>query len=176
MENKPDIISAIHREGFEPKQKGRAYWLSCPWHEDKTPSLKIDPDRQDFHCFSCNESGDVISFIQKLHGLTFKDAAGYLNIDRTNPVKINPQKRTKLDLLTAFHLWKSAYYEELCRTRLVYEALTRDLKTMEQAEHVAWIFHEMPLIEYRLDILFYGTDEQKCEFYQGVKANGTEEI
>ena len=176
MENKPDIISIIHREGFTPKQKGRVFWLSCPFHKDKIPSLKIDQDRQVFHCFSCNEHGDVISFIQRLHGLTFKDAVRYLNIGRTRHTLTNPKEKTKRDLVKAFHAWQSAYYQELCRMKHAYEALTQGLKTMEQAELVAWIFDELPLIEYRLDILLYGTDEQKYELYGEVKANGNEGI
>ena len=176
MENKPDILSTFQREGFEPKQKGRAFWLSCPFHKDKTPSMKIDPDRQTFHCFSCGEGGDVIAFIQQLHGLTLKDALKHLGTAGNGFPEINPQKKTKKELVKAFRSWVAVYYETLCRERLSLEALTRDLKTMKEAELVAWAFHELPLIEYRLDILFYGTDEQKYELCQGVNANGNEGI
>lgn len=172
MENKPDIISTIHREGFEPKQKGRAFWLSCPFHEDKTPSMKIDPDRQTFYCFSCQTGGDVVTLVQKLHGLAFKDALKYLNLKGNHPEKVNPQKQTKRDLLKVFKAWERDYYRELCRARLAFEALTRDLKTWEEVELRAWIFGELPMIEYHLDILFHGDDEQKYELYQGVQANG----
>jgi DNA primase len=173
---KPDILATIHREGFEPKQKGRAFWLSCPFHEDKTPSMKIGPDRQTFYCFSCQSGGDVIAFVQKLHGLAFKDALKYLNLKGNHPVKVNPNERTKRDLLKAFNSWRRKYYQELCRTRIAYKALTRDLKTLEQVELRAWIFDELPMIEYRLDILFNGNDEQKYELYQGATANGNEGI
>lgn len=175
MENKPDIIATFHREGFDPKQKGRAFWLSCPFHEDKTPSMKIAPDRQSFHCFSCGEGGDVLAFIQKLHGLTFKDALKHLGLAGNRPPTTDPRKQTKRDLLKAFRSWVAARYEQLCRERLCLEALTRDLKTMEEAELVGWAFHELPVIEYHLDLLFYGTDEQKYELYRGVHANGNEE-
>lgn len=176
MENKPDIMATLHREGFQPKQKGRDYWLSCPFHEDKTPSLKINPDRQLFHCFSCGQSGDAISFVQKLHGFTFKDALNHLNLKGIQPSRITPQKQTKRDLLKAFNSWKREYYQTLCRLRITYEALTRDLMTFDEAELRAWIFDELPLFEYHLDILFYGDDEQKYELYREVKANGNEWI
>jgi DNA primase len=176
IKTKPDILATLHREGLSPKQRGRDYWLSCPFHSDKTPSLKVNPDRQSFHCFSCNEGGDVIAFIQKFHNLTFKEALERLNLKGNQPSRITPQKQTKQDLLKDFKSWERAYYQELCRQRLAFEALTRDLTTIEQVEQRSWIFDELPRIEYQLDILFNGNDEQKYELYQGATANGNEAI
>jgi DNA primase len=46
----------------------------CPFHEEKTPSFNITPSRGLYYCFSCAEGGDVISFVQKVDGLTFGEA------------------------------------------------------------------------------------------------------
>jgi DNA primase len=46
----------------------------CPFHEEKTPSFNVTPSRGLYYCFSCAEGGDVISFVQKVDGLTFTEA------------------------------------------------------------------------------------------------------
>ena len=172
MENKPDIIKTIHAEGFEPKRKGRAYWLCCPFHDDKTPSFKVDPARQTFHCFGCGEHGDAISFIQKLHGLSFKDALRYLGIENGKQPQIDHRRRKKRELVKAFGEWRDCYYQELCSQRRTYVEMTRDLKTMDQVESMAWMLHELTLIEHRLNVLFNGSDEEKYMLFREVKENG----
>jgi DNA primase len=46
----------------------------CPFHDEKTPSFNVTPSRGLFYCFSCAEGGDVISFVQKVDGLSFAEA------------------------------------------------------------------------------------------------------
>ena len=46
----------------------------CPFHEEKTPSFNVTPSRGLYFCFSCQEGGDVISFIEKIENLAFADA------------------------------------------------------------------------------------------------------
>jgi len=46
----------------------------CPFHEEKTPSFNVTPARGLYFCFSCQQGGDVISFVQKIDNLTFTDA------------------------------------------------------------------------------------------------------
>lgn len=172
MENKPDIIAIIEREGFTAKQKGRALWLSCPFHEDKTPSLKINPDKQTFYCFSCNSGGDSIAFIQKLHGLTFKEALNYLNIEGNHPVKIDHKGQTKRQLLKAFRSWEKEYLQRLTDYYREIYNLLKSCSDMEEIKLFAIDLHRLPIVEHHMEILFNGTDEEKYDLYQGVKANG----
>jgi len=68
-----DITDFI-REYLQLKKVGINYSALCPFHEEKTPSFMVSPERQSFRCFGCGESGDVISFYQKIEGLSFPEA------------------------------------------------------------------------------------------------------
>ncbi|MCR4601224.1 MAG: DNA primase [Clostridia bacterium] len=56
------------------KRTGSSYKGLCPFHNEKTPSFNVNENMQHFHCFGCGESGDVISFIQRIENLDFMDA------------------------------------------------------------------------------------------------------
>lgn len=68
-----DLVAVVG-ERVPVKQKGRDFWCCCPFHQEKTPSCKIDPALQRWHCFGCGEGGDVFTFIQKSEDLTFPEA------------------------------------------------------------------------------------------------------
>ena len=63
---------------------------SCPFHEDKTPSLIISPDKNLWHCMSCGEGGSVIDWQMKTKGLSFLDAVASLRekIDTGSVAKV----------------------------------------------------------------------------------------
>ncbi|NDO91250.1 DNA primase [Cellulosimicrobium composti] len=50
----------------------------CPFHDERSPSFHVRPGVGRWHCFGCGEGGDVISFVQKIDGLTFVEAVEYL--------------------------------------------------------------------------------------------------
>ena len=64
-------------------QRGRVWKGLCPFHDDGRPSMDVDPERNTFKCWSCNEGGDVFSFIQKFEKVDFREALTIL-ADRAN--------------------------------------------------------------------------------------------
>lgn len=57
---------------------GRAVMAVCPFHQEKAPSLSIDPARGLYHCFGCGKSGDLFRFVQEIHSVDFNDAVELL--------------------------------------------------------------------------------------------------
>ena len=56
------------------KNRGKNYFGLCPFHNEKTPSFTVNPDRQFYNCFGCGESGTVFTFLMKHNGISFVDA------------------------------------------------------------------------------------------------------
>lgn len=56
------------------KRAGRNFKGLCPFHSEKTPSFMVNPERGIYHCFGCNEGGDILSFVMKMEGLDFRGA------------------------------------------------------------------------------------------------------
>lgn len=68
-----DIFSVISSY-VELKKSGSGYVGLCPFHNEKTPSFRVDADKQLFHCFGCGAGGGVISFVMKIEHLEFLEA------------------------------------------------------------------------------------------------------
>jgi DNA primase len=68
-----DLVRLIGRHCVL-KPKGKSYWGCCPFHHEKTPSFKVDPDKGLYYCFGCHETGNVFSFLEKVEGLGFREA------------------------------------------------------------------------------------------------------
>ncbi len=56
------------------KKSGKYFKACCPFHNEKTPSFIISPDRQMAYCFGCHKGGDLFQFIQEIEGLDFRGA------------------------------------------------------------------------------------------------------
>jgi hypothetical protein len=71
-------IREIAKDKGDCRQVGENFISLCPFHNEKTPSLYIYSDSNSFHCFGCQEHGDVIKLTMALYGVDFKDAVAML--------------------------------------------------------------------------------------------------
>lgn len=75
-----DIVEVIDK--YVPlKKDGAEYAACCPFHNEATPSFKVSPSKQIYHCFGCGANGDAIDFVREYEGLTFIDAVKRLGGD-----------------------------------------------------------------------------------------------
>ena len=72
-----DIVDLI--SGYTSlRRSGRSATGLCPFHNEKTPSFHVSPEKQVYHCFGCGAGGSVINFIMQAENLTFTDAVKFL--------------------------------------------------------------------------------------------------
>ena len=72
-----DIVEVISQY-VVLKRSGRNYFGLCPFHNEKSPSFSVSPDRQYFHCFGCHKGGDVFTFISEIEKVSFKESVEIL--------------------------------------------------------------------------------------------------
>jgi DNA primase len=98
IKDRVDIVALFGEFGVELKQKGKNFTGRCPWHEDKTPSLSVD-----YNCFGCGESGDVVTLVEKMKRLPFKEALKFLQ-QRVGAVQVpktsEPRQQEEQDAST----------------------------------------------------------------------------
>lgn len=115
-----DIVAVIG-ERVPVRQKGRDFWCCCPLHNEKTPSFKIDPALQLWHCFGCGEGGDVFGFVMKTEDLTFPEAVrklaerGHVEITQTGGRGASSSKKARLREICA--ATAEFYHTQLMRSR-----------------------------------------------------------
>ena len=161
---------------FYGLEMNRANMACCPFHDDKSPSLKVYDDH--FYCFGCGATGDCTGFVAKLFGLRQIDAAkkvsedfglGLFDRNFAAPIKIAPNpkyemqkwlgeaRQTVKDYLTTLYKWH------------------RDYAPRNQDDEFHPLFVEslqkIDYIEYLQDILTRGSEDEKRDLYENGKAD-----
>jgi DNA primase len=73
------LVRLAERQGIALKQHGKDYLGLCPFHDDRNPSLVISPEKNLWHCLgACGEGGDVINWMMKSQGVSFRHAVELL--------------------------------------------------------------------------------------------------
>ena len=82
-------------DGYVRLRKAKKEWFGCcPFHEDRTPSFRVNPDSGLWFCHGCGLGGDVLSFVEKAEGLDFRGAFAKLAAIAGIPVESQPYEPT----------------------------------------------------------------------------------
>ncbi len=114
-----DIVDVVGSH-LQLTPQGRAYVALCPWHDDRKPSLQVNPQRQTWKCWVCDIGGDVFSYVMQRDGVDFFEALKILaekagiEIPTSGSAKVVPgSPEDKATLLAAMKFAANAYFEYL---------------------------------------------------------------
>ena len=96
-----DLVEIIDRR-VSLKKAGRNYTACCPFHNEKTPSFSVNPDKQFYYCFGCGASGNALSFLMEYEGQEFvasiEDLAAQIGLEVPREAYSGPQQKQHQDL------------------------------------------------------------------------------
>ena len=125
VRERSDILAIIQEAVPSLKRRGRSFVGLCPFHQEKTPSFHVNPDRGFFHCFGCKEAGSAIDFLIKHEGYTFPEAVRDLAERAGIPVEESQRdqattdndraKKAKEDLYAVNALAATFYEQQLLK-------------------------------------------------------------
>ncbi len=162
IRNSNDIVDIISQY-VNLKKSGRNFFGLCPFHNEKSPSFAVSPDKQIFHCFGCGAGGNVFHFISKIEGIGFRESMEML-ANRANITlpSIDNEQDNKLSYL------KSKVYEINKQTAQFYhENLYKPTAKVAQ-EYIK----KRKLDNNTLKTFFIGYSGSFNELYQTLKKQG----
>ena len=139
----------------------------CPFHNDKNPSMKLD---NRFHCFACQADGDAVDFVSRLYDIPSREAAIKIANDFGITYDSKKKSAVRAKSRNADHIQSSADVENnLCRVLIQYLHLLQEWRKQYQPKRQDASWHPLfaeamqntDYIEYMLDILIYGTEQEK---------------
>ncbi len=109
-----DIVEIVERH-VPLKRAGREFQACCPFHDEKTPSFTVSPQKQFYHCFGCGAHGSVIGFLMNYEGLEFVDAVEDLarHAGLTVPREASRKAQPSVGLYEVMEAVASFYQEQL---------------------------------------------------------------
>ena len=169
IKNNNDIVDVVSQY-VHLKRSGRNYFGLCPFHNEKSPSFSVSPDKQIFHCFGCGADGDVIDFTAKLFQLSLLQAAEKLATDFGLSATGNSPRFLCKPVEKPLSP-KEQLYKILCsyRSLLVNWRMAYAPKNPEVSLHPCFVasLHYADRVQYLLDILLQGSPNEKQQLLNG---------
>ena len=158
-----NIVDVISECGVALKQAGRNYQALCPFHEEKTPSFSVSPEKQIFYCFGCQTGGNAIHFLQKHEGKTFMEAIEWLaeraNISLPTQDAKSSARQKLINDLSELNRFAVKYYHELLRTGQHSQQAREYLKTRGVLSQTTQLFQLGYAKPHRRDLVKAATHE-----------------
>ena len=113
VKDSADIVEIASRY-TSLKKSGKHYRGLCPFHQEKTPSFYVDPEKKLYHCFGCGAGGDVIKLVMEMEGVSFIEALKSLARHYGIPFTLSKKSSRKEDILySIMEEAKNLYQREL---------------------------------------------------------------
>ena len=125
LKNDISLVRLIESSGYQLKAEGKDQVMCCPFHDDKTASLKVSTEKNVYHCFGCGASGTTIDWVMQTQGVSFRHACEILadGVGLESGVKkINSKQKlvsplaSQADNQTALNQVIDYYHESLKQT------------------------------------------------------------
>ncbi len=117
-----DIVDVVG-EFVDLKRAGKNFVGLCPFHDEKTPSFTVFPDRNIFKCFGCGIAGDIYSFLTEYHGISFPEAMEILgrrlgiDVPKSGKTDKSREKAGKRDAAIKVLEKASGFYSQMLETK-----------------------------------------------------------
>lgn len=136
MTEKPSVIAIIEQR-VELRLRGKEFVGLCPFHSEKTPSFTVSESKQVFYCHGCHEGGDVIAFVRKLDGLSFKDACASLGMcvaERPQMPRTTPSRKRAAEIAVSWAVEQRSKLNVMIAERLAQRDDADEASAFELAE------------------------------------------
>lgn len=156
-------LEAAEHYGFTPSRAG---YICCPFHQERTASLKLYGGDGGWHCFGCGAGGSVIDFVMRLFDLDFRQAVVRLDMDfslgLTAGRRPPPQQRSQaLEARRRDRQKRDALLEEIGELTKLHREMHADMKLYPpsapdiEALHPRFVraLKELPAVQWRLEEL-----------------------
>lgn len=139
--DRTDIVDVVDRR-VKLKKTGKNYSACCPFHQEKTPSFSVNPDKQFYYCFGCGAGGNALGFIMDYERLEFREAMEQLahsagmELPPDEEVGGAPKIDTQKPLYEAMEK-ATKYYEQMLRQHPARDAVVSYLKSRGLSGEIA---------------------------------------
>lgn len=156
--NATDIVSVVEQY-TRLERRGTTWWGCCPFHNEKTPSFQVNPEKKLFYCFGCHKGGNLLQFVMEMEGLSFVQAVTELAKRSGIPIKYeggdyqqSEQEKLKDEIVLLYEKVSNAFHHILLNTkegrpaydylkkRLVSDEIIKSFKLGCAPKNRRWLF------------------------------------